>query len=231
MFGINIKDFEVLTNQIERFNDTGVGIATRSTINGMAFAARSEWMQNIEDEFIQRNKFTKNSIRVVRSKSKIVGRQFARVGSIAPYMDDQEFGGTKQSTGKHGVPIATGYSAGQEGQQPRTRLPRAPNKRGRIKLRQKRSQSNPGRVREAAANGDKYVYMKYDGGRRKGIFRILGGKKKPRVKLVWDLSRQSVIIPKTPTLGPAVAVAERAGPGLFIKAAEFQLERARRSTR
>ena len=147
------------------------------------------------------------------------------MGSIADYMEDQEFGATK-----HDPSIATSYSAGQgDGARPRTRLPRKPNKMANIKLSKRRArgksrkQRNFIAVKEAAASGNKYIYL--DLGRTKGIFKVIGGKRKPRVKMIWSLSRKSVVIPSNPWLAPAVAATEPKMADIYAKSLRFQLRR------
>ena len=153
------------------------------------------------------------------------------MGSVADYMEDQEFGATITRKGSKGKPIATSYAAGQEGQQPRTKVPRKANKLASIQLKRNkqaggsRKQRNLMAVKQAAASGSKFVYM--DLGRRQGIFRVLGGKKKPRVRMVWDLSNTTVIIPRRPTIGPAATATRRLMPEIYREALVFQAKRNR----
>lgn len=230
MFTVDSPDIKRLESELKVFAQRAFPFATKNTVNRAAFQGRREWQHEIKTKLTTRNQFTANSIRVEPSRSLIVRQQAAVLGSIAPYMDEQEFGGIKRATGKTGVPIATGYSAGQQGQQPRTRLPRRQNKLANIQLRKRkggrkltRVQQNIIKVKAAAESGSKYVYL--DLRRGEGIFRVLGSKKRPRIKMVHDLSRKSVRIPATPTLGPAVAATRRAIPILYKAALTEQLER------
>ena len=75
----------------------------------------------------------------------------------------------------------------------------------------------------AAEGGSKYVYLNL--GRRKGIFKVVGGKRKPRVQMVHDLSNTTVRIPANPTLAPAVARTRRAIPLLYKSQLIQQLQR------
>ena len=88
-----------------------------------------------------------------------------------------------------------------------------------------RAQKNLIAVKDAVASGRRYIYM--DLTRRKGIFKVVGGKRNPRVKMVHDLTKGSVRIPKTPWLAPATQDARKAMPGLYAKALRFQLARRR----
>ena len=136
MFGINDRDIRRLERTLGEMSSRAIPYATRNTLNQNAFAVRAEYQKNIRDDLINRNKFTERSVRVEQTRSLNIATQRVTVGSIAPYMDEQEFGGTKTAKGKTGVPLATSYSAGQsEGSEPRTRLPRKPNKLQNINLR------------------------------------------------------------------------------------------------
>lgn len=229
MFKIDDREVKKLEAQLKAFKREALPFATKATINSAAFETRKVWQRNIAVKMVERNRFTKASVRVVQSKTLNIHTQSARVGSIAPYMDDQEFGKVKMKRGEEGVSIATGYAAGQENAQPRTRLPRKANKLASIRLRKQsrkghgRRQKNLIAVREAASSGHKFVFL--DLGRRKGIFRVTGGKRRPSVKMVYDLTSTSVVIPKNPTLAPSVAHVQVQLPKLYAKALRFQLKR------
>ena len=229
MFKIDDREIKQLEADLQTFARRAIPFASRNTLNSTAFTARLEWQVEVRNKLITRNKFTENSIRVDKAKGLDVSRQEAVVGSIAPYMEDQEFGGSKSKKGKEGVAIPTTYSAGQgDNARPRTRLPRKPNKMANIrikhnKLRGSRKQRNLVAIQEAITTGNKYVFL--DLSRRKGLFKIVGGKRNPRLKMVWDLTRQSVRIPATPTLQPTI---ERVGPlvpEIHKESLEFQLRR------
>lgn len=229
---IKINDAQILNyvDDLKTFKRKAFPFATKATINGAAFKARGFAQENIRNSMIERNRFTVQSVRVEQSRTLDIRRQAATVGSIADYMEDQEFGVTNVSKGKKGVPIATSYSAGQaQNAQPRTRLPRRPNTMQSIQLSKRRKkgsnrkQRNLVAIRQAAESGKKYVFL--DLGRTSGIFRVLGGKRKPRIKMVWSMSRRSVVIPKNPWLLPAVLRTEPEIPAIYADALRFQLKR------
>ena len=178
---------------------------------------------------VNRNRFTKQSIQVEQARTLNVARQSSAVGSTQSYMADQEFGATKSKKGKRGVAITTGYAAGQEGQEPRTKLARKPNKMANIRLRRKRKkgknrlQQNIIAIHEAAASGQKYVFL--DLGRREGIFKVIGGKRRPKIKMVQDLSNESVDVPRNPWLKPVVDTTRSVMPTFYRDALVFQLRR------
>lgn len=228
MFEIKDEAVKQLESDLKTFASRSLPFATKATLNKTAFEARKEWQSEIRNRMVNRNKFTQQSIRVEQARSLNIRSQESIVGSIAEYMDTQEFGGTSKG-GSTSKPIATSYSAGQgQGVRPRTRAPRKANTMSRIRLRKTRGVSsrkarNVAAVKVAAETGNRYAYL--DLGRRKGIFKVLGSKRKLRVKMVWDLTRRTVRVPRTPTLGPAVRNVAPRVPEFYQEAMEFQARR------
>lgn len=232
MFRVDSQDVKELERDLKTFHRKAFPFATKQTVNDAAFASQRIARADVRNELTLRNRFTEQSIQVEPTRTLQVRQQAATVGSIAEYMEDQEFGATKTKTGKEGVPIATSFSAGQsQNAQPRTRLPRRANAMQAIQLSKRRNkamsrrQRNLVAVKQAAESGRKFVFL--DLVRRKGLFKVTGGKRRPRIKMVWDMSRQSVVIPRKPWLAPAVAEAERMVPAFYADALRFQLRRNR----
>lgn len=230
MFGVDNRDIRELERDLKTFANRAYPYATRQTLNDTAFQAQRIAREDVRNDMVLRNRFTVQSIQVDQARTLAVSRQAATVGSIADYMEDQEFGATKAKKGSEGVAIATSYSAGQgQDAQPRTRLPRKPNKLANIQLQNKRrrgssrKQRNLIAIKDAAASGNKFVFL--DLGRRKGIFRVTGGKRNPKIRMVHDLSNQSVVIPKNPWLKPAFDESLRMLPAFYADALRFQLRR------
>ncbi len=229
MFKMDTSNIEKLERDLGKMAEKAIPFAIRNTLNKSAFVAREEYQDQIRENMVTRNKFTERSVRVKTTKSLNPKRMEAIVGSIADYMESQEFGDVKAKKGKEGVPIATSYAAGlSEQAKPRTRLPRKPNKMQNIILSKKRKganrkQRNVIAVKEAAKSGQKYAFL--DMGRTKGLFKVVGGKRRPRVKMVHDLSRTSVRIPRNPLLKPAVAATRPKMRGIHEKSLEFQAKR------
>ena len=230
MLSIDTKEIHLLESKLRRIAERAIPFATKSAINGGAFKAREMMQKNIREKMVTRNKFTERSVRVDTAKTLDISRQRATVGSVAPYMETQEFGGTERKKGKHGVAIATTTASGEaEGVRPRRRVPRRANQLQNIRLRKRgkagvsRRQANFMAVRQAIKSGDRTVFL--DLQKHPGIYKITGGKRNPRLRMLYDLSRSSVRIPATPTLGPAVRVAQGAMPLIYTKALRFQLAR------
>jgi len=225
MFGVDNRDIRELERDLKTFANRAYPYATRQTLNDTAFQAQRIAREDVRNDMVLRNRFTVQSIQVDQARTLAVSRQAATVGSIADYMEDQEFGATKAKPA-----IATSYSAGQgQDAQPRRRLPRKPNKLANIQLQNKRrrgssrKQRNLIAIKDAAASGNKFVFL--DLGRRKGIFRVTGGKRNPKIRMVHDLSNQSVVIPKNPWLKPAFDESLRMLPAFYADALRFQLRR------
>lgn len=230
MFGVDDRDIRKMERDLKTFARKAYPFATRRTLNDAAFQAQKIARVDVQRDMILRNRFTVRSIRVNQTKTLQVSRQGAAIGSIADYMEDQEFGAVKAKSGKEGVAIATSYSAGQgENARPRTRLPRRPNTLVNIQLRRRRKQGNSRKqqnlvaIKQAAATGRRYVFL--DLGRRKGIFKVTGSMRRPKIKMVHDMTKESVIIPRNPWLKPAFDESARMLPAFYADALRFQLRR------
>jgi hypothetical protein len=222
-----IKQYE---SDLKTFADRAYPFATKNTLNQAAFSAREGYVANARGSMQLRNKFTERSMRVEPVRGLNVNMQRAIVGSTADYMEVQEFGGIKRKGGKTGVPIATSVASGEgEGVQPRRRMVPRSRRLGNIALRNKRvkalskKRKNFIKVKETAKSGRKFVFLDHE--KHPGIYRITGGVRRPQVKLVWDMSKESVVIPRNPMLAPAVKDAERVMPFLYQESLEFQMKR------
>lgn len=229
MITLDDKDLKRYENDLKIYKRRAFPFATKQTINSLAFKAQAISKQTIKKKMILKNRFSLQSIRVNQSKTLNVRRQESSIGSTLDYMEDQEFGVTKTKDGKKGVALATGYAAGQQGTTKRTRLPRRPNQIQNIKLSRKankaksRKQRNLILIKDASQSSRKFVYLNL--GKTKGIFKVVGGKKKAKIKMVYNLSKQSVRIPKNPWLNPSIQETIPHGAGIYKKAIIFQLKR------
>lgn len=232
MIDLDAEEIEHFETVLRVFASRSYPFAVRQTLNATAWDARSRAQHAIARTMTERNKWTRGSVRVVPERGTTrVSAMEAAVGSTETYMETQETGGSKARRGRHGVAIPTSYAAGQEGARPRTRLPRGRNKLRNIKL-QRRSFASRGRTRaqrivasvqQAIKSGKRYVYM--DFGQRRGIVRVLGGKRRARLKMVYDLSSLTVRIPRRPWLEPAVNRVLGGMDDHYRKALIFQLRR------
>lgn len=240
MIGFNDKQLLKYEKDLERLRKKSIPFAVKNTLDSTAFNARKIWQHEIDNRMIQRNKFTRGSIRVEKSRIATIETMESKTGSIADYMDEQEFGGVKVSKGKHGVVLPTKFSSGEgRGSSPRKRLPRAANKFKKIRLSNSKSIHASKRqmiflaAAEAATSGQKYVFLDLGAG-RKGIYKVTTSGRRPsknsfrglklRMQQVHNLSRKTVKIPKNPTMIPAANQAQREMPKIYKKSLQFQLK-------
>lgn len=228
MFEIDARDVKKYERDLKDFAGKALPFASRAMLTRSAFDARSGAQDNIRENMVNRNRFTLSSIRVQQARGLNIKTQQAVMGSIADYMETQEFGGMESGGGRY-QPIPTSYSAGQGRGVERTKLPRKPNRMQAIQLRKRtgpglsRKAANQAAIKNAAQGGNKFVFL--DLGRRQGIFKVTGGKRKPKVQMVWDMSRRSVRIPRTPTIGPATVETRKRMPQFYAEALVQQLRR------
>jgi len=226
---INSADIKQYESDLKMFAKKAFPFATNATVNRAAFTGRAIAQKIVQGKMIERNSWTRKSIQVERSRTLTVSRQQALLGSFADYMRAQEFGVTLQATGSEGRPIATPAASGEQAL-PRRKLPRKPNKLRNIQLNRgtrpgaNRAAKNRVAVLQAASGkGSRYVFL--DMGRRSGIYRVMGGKRKPRISKIWDLSRRVVRVPARPWLKPATDKAVKELPRYYRDALLHQLKR------
>jgi len=224
MIEIDMKRVGVLQDRLEKLNARGLPFAQRNTINDMAFATMREARETIRSEFTTRNSWTVRSVKAERARST---RDSALVGSTERYMADQEFGATGGPTN-----IPTPASAGQSNRsKTRTRVVRKANrmnaislKRNRIKVGDQR-QRNIATVKQAKADGQRFVYL--ERGRVKGIYRVMGTKRKPKTRMVQNLSRRVRVVRARPWLAPSTATVVAQRDRLYAVRLQEQLRRVR----
>ena len=237
-FDINIKDITRFETTLEQFSTRAIPAATRETVNEAAAVTMRISKNRIHKQFTIRNKWTEGSIRTQPTKAREITRQAAYVGSMQDYMSDQEFGSVKKRKGKEGVPIPTGFASGEgDAPRPRKKLPKGKKNIRRIKLQRSRSRKAKSRkqallfkVQDAVSTGQRDIFHDFQGGKKKGIFRVVGGRKGfkrgwpkgARLKMLYDLSMSAVIIPKGPWLHPSVKLVEPHLGEIYLKALKKQ---------
>jgi hypothetical protein len=229
MIQIDDKELKRFEKDLLKFKKSAFPFASKTVLNNLAFESMKVSKNTIGSKMTLRNKFTQQSVRYEKTNTLDLKKQESKVGSIAPYMETQEIGGRKNKTGKVGVSISTGYSAGQEGSGTRTKLPTNSNKmkniilNSRTKNAKSRKQRNFLLIKESAKNNKKFVFL--DLGKTKGIFKLIGGKKNTKIKMVHSLSNKSVTIKKNEWLQPSVNKALDKKATFYKDALIFQLKR------
>lgn len=211
---------------LEKFRSKAIPFAMRRTLNDTAFAARKLWAEEIQKTLITRNTYTTRSLHVDRATGRTVMGMRAVLGSKAPYMGDRE----EASRSDRGpVPTTVASGEGRSGK-PRRRLVRRPNRISAIALPPKvqqgsRKQRTAVTIAMAARKGHRFIFLELE--RRKGFFRLSGGKRRPKLDMLWDTSRKSHMVKAHPTLGPALKRVQRLIPSIQRKALLDELRRNR----
>jgi len=235
MFSIDDKETKRLEKELGVLRDRAFPFATKETLNRTAFVAQKMYRRNIQRKLTTRNKYTEQSIRVEMAKGLSIRNQMSVVGSIADYMEDQEFSGIKSKTGKHGVAITTSFASGEgRGAQPRKRLAKKKNKMRNIRLTKTRSRAKNKKqaivlkIKQAINTGNRTIFHDFGNGSR-GILRVVGGRKGhtkgARLEMIQDMSKRTVTIPKTPLLKPAYEKATLMMPRIYRDSLRFQIKR------
>ena len=120
MFTLKIdqRPLEQLENDLDRFGKQALPYAIRDTLNAAAFQTAEMAKEEISHKFIERNTYTRRSVRYKKTFSRDINRMESYAGSIQPYMRQQEEGFTKSKSGKYGVPIPSGAAAGSRVSRP-----------------------------------------------------------------------------------------------------------------
>jgi len=227
---VDMHEVEDLAADLERFAHRAVPFAARNGLNDTAFQARQVWQKAMGRSFTIRNKYVQRSVRVDKAEIRSrVDSMHAVLGSVFPGLDKQEFGGTiAGKTGNKAIP--TRVAAGQSmGSGERTRTVRAPNRLSRIHLPGRKGggskrQRNAIAVRKAARTKRGFALIETKRGR--AIVKVTG-RKRLRVRMVYDLSRASVQVQPSPTLSPTVKIMQRRMPSIMLARLKEQARRHR----
>ena len=234
MIAVNVAQMRQFEARLLRLNEKGVKFAEVESVNRAAFETMGAARQELGGKMTLRNTWTQKSIRVQRAT---LTTPEAVVGSTAGYMETQELGGREEGHGGAAVSIPTSVSSGEgRGAVPRQKTVRKPNKMTSIILNRRRRISRSGSagnrsrrnvytVKRAAATGSKFIFLQLQ--RRRGIFRVYGGKTRPRLEMVQDLTRKSVVIPRNPWLLPVAKDEAKQVARYYSEALARQLRRLR----
>jgi len=240
---LTIKANTLETDELEKellvYKRKAFPFAVRNTLNRVAADAASKSKDHIGKHMIERNRWTRGSVRHTNAQGISVGRMRSETGSTQDYMKTQEQGGTKVATGKHGAAIPTSYAAGQESGVPRTRMVRRPNRLNALTLHRLRytgaseKQSLIVQVSNAVATNRRVIYLSEEHGmKRKGLYRVVGGRKRghgwptgAKLKMMYDLSKKSIHIPREPWLSESSRDANKNMPLYYRESLIQQLKR------
>lgn len=224
------KELKRFERDLKEFASRAFPFATKQTVNQGATRAQGAAKRIIRKKMVLRNKRTIQGIRVEQTRTLQVRRQIAIVGSLDPWMEDQEFGSTRVSRGRRGRPQTTSQGSGEgDVARPRKRLARPANTLRRIKLsRRKRVGARGTRrraliaVKVAQKRGDKHIFMDLGGSKNAvGIFKVT----KRGIKLVQAMGLRSHVVPARPWLKPAVDEIIPHMPAIYRQSLKFQMKR------
>lgn len=228
---IEFRGLDELQRELEQLAKRSIPYAARETLNGLAFAGRKIWQDEMASSLTLRNAFTQRRVLVDRATGSRMGDMQAVLGHTEDYMRRLEYGiGERARRG--GLAIPSEAAAGQaKGSLPAGRK-RAVKRSlvirvlGKIK-RQSRSMPRKARnaraVRDAIKNGTRLAYLELD--KRRGIYKIMGGKKRPQIRKLYDLSRRAVPLPRIPTLQRTLDAVLLQAPTIGLAAVQRQLDR------
>lgn len=221
-----LKKFE---RDLRNVKASAIPYAARATINTLAFESQRTWRADLPGKMKLRSKYTQSSVQVQKATSLNISTQAATVGSTASYMATQELGDSQTKKGKHGVPIP---AAAPGKRKTRGRVAKGKQLRA-IKLGTTQGKPLGGIGRgirkqalvRLAAKGGGFAFINL--GKSQGIFHVKMGAKRLLVKKVWDLTKQSVRIPRNPSMQPSVKKVSSLRDGIWREALIFQLRRHR----
>ncbi len=230
-----IKEFEA---DLKVFAKSALPFAVKDTLNKAVYEGQYRARQNIDRRMINRNKWTQNSVKANRAHGNDIDSMESRVGSLNPYMKDQEEGGGRSES--NGVPIARGAASGQIGASVRDKAVRKGNRLSNILLAKRSGgrmakhsrQAYVFKVQDAVTSGNKFFYHEFSS-TRKGIYKVVGGRrgfkrgipKGAKVRTMYDMSHTSTIVKATHWLSDAVESTRKDMPKMYWHSLAQQLQR------
>jgi len=205
---VDTSDWNRLYNELEKFKKAQA-YAQRNALNACAFEAQKAWRSEVSRTFTNRTPFTERSIRVDKAAGLDVRTMQSVVGSVAPYMGDQERGAEVHGRGKHKA-IPAPVAGGGAGAGPRPRVVSARYRLSAIKTadpkvgRFGRKQRNAIAMANAVRSGNRFALLARPRGGR-GLFEVKRvGRRKFTARLIWNVGRGSVHVRPEPTMHRAV---------------------------
>lgn len=218
---------------LETIAKRSVPFAARETVNGMAWAGREAWQDEMRTSLTLRNRFTERHALVDPARTLRMSAIEARLGHTEEYMRLLEEGKPERAARRfRAIPteVAAGQARGslRAGRAKAVRAKNIITHLGSLKVSGSKARSrkanNARAVRGAIRTGRRIALL--DLGKGPGIYRVMGGKRRPKLSKLYDLTRRRTPMPRIPTLGRAMARALSKGPELALAALEKQLARA-----
>jgi hypothetical protein len=184
----DMRPIEQFENDLDRFKEGALTYAIRDTLNQAAYETSVEAKNEIGQKFIERNQYTRRSIRYNKVVGKSIARMYSEVGSVQKYMAKQERGFVTRSKGKHGVAIPTTQASGEGDARVRRKTIRAAARLSRIRIAKglapeyARKYKKPRQrlirmIQDSLEYGYRTIFWMSRRSARTGFYRIRGGKK------------------------------------------------------
>jgi hypothetical protein len=218
---VTLAGLDEMQRALEQLAKRGLATAARETLTGMAWAGRPVWQGRLAQANTLRNTFTERRVLVVPARGSSMRAMEATLGHVGEYVAELEAGKGETAKGS-AVPIAEAAARGGN----RKSVVRKPNKLTTIgRLPTKRpgksmKARNAYALRKAIKGGRKLAVL--EGPHSRGIFRITG-RKKLKVKKLWDISHREVTRPKRPTLQATLNDVLKLAPEIAHRAMSKQL--------
>jgi hypothetical protein len=231
MLSIELRGLDKMQRDLETMAKRAVPQAARETLNGLAFAGRKIWQEEMRATLTLRNQYTERRALVERATGYKMREMQAVLGHTEDYMRRLE-AGIGESAKRSGVAIPTEVASGQAvgslpaGRKRAVRKSMVIRTLGKLKRQPNsipRKARNARAVREAIKSGSKLAHLELD--RRKGIYKIMGGRKRPKIRKLYDLSRRSIPLRRIPTLQRTLDKTLQQGPAIAHAALLRQLKR------
>lgn len=235
MLRVDSEQVRYFERRLANIRQRSIPYAQRQTLNDTAFHARRVAVNQINDRFTLRNKWSERSLGVNRASGLDPRSMQAAMGSTLDYMRDQEFGGANRS------PIPTTAASGEpESARTRRRPVRRANRVSNLQVARRVRSRNPKQqviasVQDSIRHGRRPFIL--DGpSPQRGIYTVRGGRlgrrrgwpSGARLIMLQSLTRQPVRYRARPWLQPSASLAMQAQPTFYARALQFQLDRANR---
>lgn len=230
---MTVKGLAQMQRQLETIAKRSVPFAARETLNTLAFEGRKIWQQEMASSLTLRNKFTQRRALVERARTLRIDNMQATLGHTEDYMYNLEFGKPERAA-KHFRAIPTEVAAGQGkgslagGRKRAVKRANIITALGSLKGKdfagRPRKARNARAIQQAIKTGKRLALL--DMGRRKGVYKVMGGKRKPKIMKLYDLTRKVTPMPKVPTLKRTLTKTLALAPTVAYAAMAKQLQRA-----
>jgi len=229
---IELKGINELQQALEKASKKAVAYAARETLNTLAFKGREIWQGEMRQALTLRNPFTERRALVERAQGFQIKTMEARLGHTEQYMEQLEHGKSVRANEQF-RPIPTEHAAGQakgslaggrkRAVRPKNVITKLGNLKAKVGNAKGRKARNARAVQQAIRSGKRLALLHLD--KRQGIYRVMGGKKNPTIRKLYDLTKRVTPKPKIPTLQRTLDKVLPLGPAIALEALEKQFAR------